>query len=155
MTTPEPTFATSIDTESERWYELIGLCRDLTPAERLEPGYYVDPAWSVRDVVGHIGTWLAEGSVQLQRIQAGTYEGHDNVDVDALNASFLVAMRDQPWDVVWVEAHSARTRMLQVWAEIEVHDDEADWWIRKSGGDHYGEHLGRLREWVGELVARR
>ena len=38
MTTPEPTFATSIDTESERWYELIGLCRDLTPAERLEPG---------------------------------------------------------------------------------------------------------------------
>ena len=155
MTTPEPTFATSIDTESARWYELIGLCRDLTPAERLEPGYYEDGPWSVRDLVGHIGTWLAEGAGQLERIKAGTYEGHQNVDVDALNATFLAAMQGQPWDVVWAEAHSGRTRMLQVWSEIEVHDDEADWWIRKSGGDHYGEHLGRLREWVGELVTRR
>jgi hypothetical protein len=154
MTAPEPTFATSIDTERERWYELTGLCRELTTDERMAPGYYEDPPWSVRDMVGHIGTWLAEGSVQLQRIEAGTYEGHD-VDIDALNATFLAAMKDQPWDVVWVEAHAARTRMLQVWAEIQVHDDEADWWIRKSGGDHYGEHLERLREWVGELVARR
>ena len=36
------------------------------------------------------GTWLAEAAVQFERIQAGTYEGHD-IDIDALNASFLAA----------------------------------------------------------------
>ena len=36
--------------------------------------------------------------MQLERLRAGTYEGHD-VDVDALNAAFLAAMQDQPWDV--------------------------------------------------------
>ena len=26
----------------------------------MAPGYYHDPDWSVRDLVGHLGTWLAE-----------------------------------------------------------------------------------------------
>ncbi len=32
---------------------------------------------------------------------------------------------------------------------------EGAWWIRKSGGDHYDEHLGRLRDWIAELIQRR
>ena len=83
-----------------------------TLEQRLAPGYYVDPVWSVRDVVGHIGTWLAEAGVQFERLQAGTYEGHD-VDIDGLNAMFLEAMRDQPWDVTWTQANAGRTRMRQ------------------------------------------
>ena len=78
------------------------------------PGYYVDPSWSVRDVMGHVGTWLAEAGVQFERIRAGTYEGHD-VDIDALNASFLEAMRGQPWEVAWTQANAGRTRMRQAW----------------------------------------
>ena len=45
--------------------------------------------------------------------------------------------------------------MLQEWSSIETLDDEATWWLRKSGADHYAEHLERLRAWVEELVARR
>ena len=59
------------------------------------PGYYRDPDWSVRDVVAHVGTWLAEGAAQFERISAGTYEGH-GLDIDALNADFLEAMSGQP-----------------------------------------------------------
>lgn len=80
----------------------------------LVPGYYRDPDWTLRDVVAHLGTWLAETQVQFERIGAGTYEGHD-VDVDALNAALLAGMAGQPWEVAWVQAQAARTWMLEAW----------------------------------------
>jgi hypothetical protein len=147
-------YTKAIDAERDAWYELAGLVRQLTVEERMLPGYYTNPSWSVRDVVGHIGAWLAEASVQLERIVGGTYEGHD-VDIDGLNATFLEAMRDQPWDVAWMTANAGRTRMLQCWVELGQANEEAAWWIAKSGRDHYAEHLGRLRAWVAELVDRR
>ena len=147
-------FPVEIEAERLGWYEVANLVRSLTPDECLEPGYYRNPDWTVRDVVAHLGTWLAEAEVQLERINAGTYEGHD-VDIDGLNREFLEAMRDQPWDVAWVQANAARTRMVKVWTEIDHPSDEAAWWIRKAGGDHYTEHVGRLREWVDELRRRR
>jgi hypothetical protein len=143
-----------IDAERESWYDLAELVRSLTPAECLVPGYFRDPDWSVRDLVGHLGTWLAEAGIQLERIRAGTYEGHD-VDIDALNAAFLAAMRDQPWDVAWTQANAGRTRMLQAWSGLGRPDDEAAWWIRKAGPEHYAEHLPRLRLWVTELTGTR
>ena len=147
-------YLAEIEAERVGWYELLDLVRSLTPDECLVPGYYTDPDWSVREVMAHLGTWLAEAEVQFERMHAGSYEGHE-VDVDALNAVFLVAMQDQPWDVAWVLANAGRTRMLQSWSEFREPTDEAAWWIRKTAVEHYEEHLGRLREWVEELIVRR
>jgi hypothetical protein len=147
-------YAEALEAERVGWYELAALVRTLTPEECLEPGYYRDPDWTVRDVVAHLGTWLAQAATQLERLRAGTYEGHD-VDIDALNATFLASMQGQPWDVAWVQANAGRSRMVQVWAELREPDDEAAWWIRKSGSDHYAEHVPRLRDWVADLVGRR
>ena len=147
-------YAAEIEAERTGWYAVVDLVRTLTPEECVEPGYYRDPVWSVRDVVGHLGTWLAEAEIQLERINAGTYEGHD-VDIDGLNAAFLDAMRDQPWEVAWLQANAGRTRMVEEWFAIDAPDDEAAWWIRKSGSEHYAEHVDRLREWVDDLVHRR
>jgi hypothetical protein len=150
---PTP-YVQDLEAEERGWYEVSGLVRRLVPEECLVPGYYRDPDWSVRDVVGHLGTWLAEAAAQFDRMSAGSYEGHD-IDIDALNASFLAALQGQPWDVVWSQANAGRTRLRQAWAALPEPNDEAAWWIRKSGVDHYAEHLGRLREWVDELVGRR
>ena len=147
-------YAAQMEAERRGWNELAALVRSLTPDECLVPGYYRDPEWAVRDVVAHVGTWLAQAQVQLARINAGTYEGRE-IDVDALNAAFLAAMQDQPWDVAWVQANAARTMMAEVWFESPHPSAEAAWWIRKSGPEHYEEHLARLREWVVELVRRR
>jgi hypothetical protein len=147
-------YLAEIEAERTRWYEVVTLVRSLTPAECLEPGYYRDPDWSVRDVVAHLGTWLAEAEVQFERITAGTYEGHD-IDVDSLNRILLEAMSGQAWDVAWVQANAARTRMLEEWYGLVAPTDEAAWWIRKGAADHFDEHLGRLREWVAELHVRR
>ena len=163
MTTPGPTpemapashpYLAEIDREREGWYELAHLVRSLTPEECLQPGYYRDPDWTVRDVVAHIGTWLAEAQVQFERISSGTYGGHD-FDVDALNATLLEGMEGQPWDVAWVQAQAARTRMLDAWSRLREPSDEAAWWIRKGAADHFTEHLERLRDWTEELLARR
>jgi hypothetical protein len=144
------------DLEAERrgWYDLVELVRSLTPEECVVAGYYRDPDWSVRDAVAHIGTWLAEAEIQLERLSAGTYEGHE-VDIDTLNAEFLRAMNEQSWSTCWVQANAARTRMLDEWFRQPIASDEGAWWVRKSGSEHYGEHLGRLREWVTELLGRR
>ncbi|HET9345984.1 MAG TPA: hypothetical protein VFO05_09790 [Candidatus Limnocylindrales bacterium] len=147
-------YANDIEAERRMWYELANIVRSLTPEECLEPGYYPDSDWTVRDVAVHLGTWLAEAATQFERIRAGTYEGHD-VDVHGLNATFLAAMAGQPWEVSWVQAQAGRTVMLQSWYELREPNDEAAWWIRKSAAEHFGEHLPRLREWAAELVARR
>jgi hypothetical protein len=149
-----PAFAGEMDAERAGWYELADLVRTLTPAECLEPGYYRDPDWTVRDVVAHLGTWLAQAATQFERIRVGSYDGHD-IDIDGLNAIFLAAMADQPWDVAWVQANAGRTLMLQTWYELADPTDEAAWWIRKSAADHFAEHLPRLRAWTAELVERR
>ncbi len=147
-------YAAEIDAERDGWYEIAALVRSLTPDECLRPGYYSDPDWAVRDLVAHLGTWLAEAEVQFERISAGTYEGHE-VDIDGLNARFLAAMADQPWEVAWVQATAGRSRMVDEWSRLRAPDAEAAWWIRKSGCDHYTEHLGRLRAWVDEIIAQR
>jgi hypothetical protein len=147
-------YAKALADERTAWYEVADLVRQLSPSERMTPGYYRDPSWSVRDLVGHLGAWLAEAALQLDRIVGGTYEGHD-VDIDGLNATFLEAMRDQPWEVAWLAANAGRTRMLQCWVDLGQANDEAAWWIAKSGAQHYAEHLDRLRAWVGELAGRR
>lgn len=147
-------YAADIEAERIGWYEIIDLVRSLTPEECLEPGYQRNPDWTVRDVVAHIGTWLAEAEVQFQRMGAGTYEGHD-IDIDGLNAVFLAAMQGQTWETAWVQANAARTRMLQEWHLLRERTDESAWWIRKSGPEHYHEHVARLRIWVAELIERR
>ena len=88
-------------------------------------------------------------------MRAGTYAGHDGVDVDGLNAWLLDAMRDQPWDVVWVQANAGRTLMRENWLSLPAETEEASWWVAKSGPAHYAEHVPRLREWVDELLSRR
>jgi hypothetical protein len=147
-----PALELELERERRGWYELVGLIRELTLEERLEPGYAHD--WAVRDVVAHLGTWLTLAEVQLERMHAGSYEGHD-VDADELDASFHAALRDQPWEVAWVVLNAGRTRMLDACFALGEEGEEPAWWIRTSGGDHYDEHLARLRDWAAELVGRR
>jgi hypothetical protein len=143
-------YRAEIALERERWTEIAELCRSLTADERDRAGYFRDPDWSVKDLVGHLGTWMAEAQVQLLRIEAGTYV-EEPLDVDGLNAQFLAAMRDQDWATIWAQAVLARAQMLIVWGRLADRTGAADRWVRKSGAEHHAEHLPRLREWVAEL----
>ena len=147
---PDHPFDAEIDAERAGWYELLELIRSLGPAAIARPGYYRDPDWSVADVVGHLGAWLAEAGIQLRRIEAGTYVPRD-LDIDALNAEFRAALSGQPWDVIFTQAQASRHRLLAVWYALPVRTDAAAWWVAKAGAEHYREHIGRLRAWVAAL----
>ena len=138
--------------EEERpWTELHRLV-DSLPHDRVdEPGYFQE-GWSAKDLVAHIGSWLAEAGVVLERIRFGTYRP-DEIDVDAMNAVFHDNMRDVPFHDVQAQAFTARERMLRAWRSLGEGSPEADRWIAKAGPEHYAEHLPRLREWVRELGA--
>jgi hypothetical protein len=135
--------------ENEGWTELHDLIDSLTPLQAELPGYYSE-GWSVKDLLAHIGTWLAEAGVCLERIAAGTYRPEE-IDVDAMNRAFLEAMKDLPFRTVHAQAWAARNRMLGAWRTLEEPTPDAAFWIRKSGPEHCDQHLPRLREWVTEL----
>ncbi len=144
-------YLAEVDLEYARWSDITALIHLLTPDERLAPGYFSDPNWSVKDLVAHLGAWLDEAATQLTNIAARSYEPHD-VDIDARNADLLAATSDESWETLWSQATVARAYMLQHWFAQRVPSDAANWWVRKAGAEHYGEHLPRLRAWVAELI---
>jgi hypothetical protein len=134
--------------EDAGWTELHSLIGQLAPEEAMRPGYYPE-GWSAKDLLAHVGAWLAEAGVMLERIATGTYR-HEDIDIDAMNRLSLDAMRDIPFPTVKAQASSARTRLRHAVLELNELSPEAAWWVAKAGPDHYAEHLPRLREWVGE-----
>lgn len=136
--------------EDRAWSELH-LLVDSLPVDKVDqPGYFQE-GWSAKDLIAHIGSWLAEAGVVLERIRFGTYQAEE-VDVDAMNQAFYDAMRDVPFAVVRAQGVASRNRMLRAWRSLQEDSPEANRWIRKAGPDHYSEHLPRLREWVNELA---
>jgi len=137
------------DDEDRLWTELRGLIEGL-PADQVEKVGYFDEGWSAKDLIGHIGSWLAQAGVVLERIGAGTYRPEE-IEIDATNERFFDLMHDVAYRDVQAQAVSARTRMLQAWRALPEPSAEADRWISKAGPDHYSEHLPRLKEWVAQL----
>jgi hypothetical protein len=135
--------------EQQLWNELHGLI-DTLPRDKVEePGYFAE-GWTAKDLIAHIGSWLAEAGAVLEQIRFGTYRPEE-IDIDAMNAQFYGSMRDVAFHDVRAQAFTARNRMLRAWRSLPGGSAEADRWIRKSGPEHYAEHIPRLREWVGEI----
>jgi hypothetical protein len=150
----EEAYAAEVELERERWKAITAFVELLTEEERNAPGYFLDPPWSVKDMIAHLGAWMAEARMQLLDVAARSYVPHE-AEIDARNAATLAATHDEPWDMVWARTAAARAWMLEAWFGLNGPDDVANQWIRKAGAEHYGEHVSRLRDWVAELVDRR
>jgi hypothetical protein len=144
-------YAAEIELERSRWKVITAFVELLSEDERLAPGYYRDPDWSVKDLIAHLGVWMAEARAQLLNIAARSYVPHE-VDVEALNAATLADVKAEPWERVWARTSGARAWMLEAWFGLREPDEAANQWIRKAGAEHYGEHLSRLRDWVAEVI---
>jgi len=138
-----------LEEEDRLWTELRALIDGL-PSDQVEQVGYFEEGWSAKDLIGHIGSWLAEAGVVLERIRFGTYRAEE-IQIDAMNKEFFDLMHEVAFRDVQSQAVSARTRMLTAWLLLPEPSPEAVRWINKSGPAHYAEHLPRLKEWVGEL----
>jgi hypothetical protein len=136
--------------EEDRLWTELHLLVDSMPQDKVgEPGYFIE-GWSAKDLVAHIGGWLAQAGIVLERVRFGTYRPEE-IDIDAINAATYEAMRETPFRDVRAQGVAARNQMLRAWRALPESSAEADRWIRKAGPDHYQEHLPRLREWVDEV----
>ena len=69
----EEAHAAEVELERARWKAITAFVDLLTADERLAPGYYSDPSWSVKDLIAHLGAWMVEARVQLLDISARSY----------------------------------------------------------------------------------
>ena len=99
--------------EDRLWAELHRLVELLPEDEVAAPGYFAE-GWSAKDLVAHIGSWLAEAGIVLERIRFGTYRPEE-IDIDSMNRQFYEAMKDVPFETVRAQAVAARNRMLLAW----------------------------------------
>jgi hypothetical protein len=143
-----------LELERMAWGELTALATTLTTDERLIPGYFSDPPWSVKDLIGHVTAWHVEAREHLLDMGANGYVPHD-LDIDSRNSQILRRLSAASWETVWEQATGARVWMLEAWFGLREPDDAAAEWVRKAGAEHYAEHLPRLRAWVSELVELR
>jgi len=152
MTQQAPIDERELPGEKEAWHRLHAVIDRIRPETAEEPGYF-EEGWSAKDAIGHLGTWMARGATVLRQVAAGTYR-EGEIDVDAENARYLEAMRDVPLKTVHLQAAAAHSELLAAWAQLPEITPEAAYWVRKSGPDHYAEHLPRLEQWVDELARR-
>jgi hypothetical protein len=132
--------------EDARWADLHAALHGV-PHERLEePG--VTDLWSSKDLLAHLGCWMAEAANQLEQMRMGTYESR-KLDLDAMNAEFYEATRDQSLRDVWAEMEAARTRMFQEWSALSEITRDAEEWFVESGPAHVAEHLPQLLAFLG------
>ena len=139
-----------LERERSEWREIEDLVGALSEEQIERPGYFAE-GWSVKDLLGHLGSWLAEAGVALERMHGSTYRPGE-LDVDAMNEEFLQALRRLSWRETKAQAGSARTRMLGSLRTLPEITGDAAGWVDKAGPEHYEEHLPRLREWVAELT---
>lgn len=153
-TKPEQRKAELAKEEDHAWSEFLVVVEALTEEQILVAGY--DPAggWSVKDLIAHIGCWLAEADCMLERIREGTYRP-EPLDLDAKNREFFGANHDLPLSVVRAECAASRSRALLAWDALPEVTEPAEEWFTESSTRHYTEHLPRLVAWAAELRSRR
>jgi Mycothiol maleylpyruvate isomerase N-terminal domain len=136
--------------EDRSWAELRSLIDQLTDEQLRLDGYY--PEWSVKDLMAHYASWMAEASRMLEQIRLGSYTEWDQ-DVDACNADWYASWRELDLGSVKAHLYASRYRMLEEWDRLppDLVDGKATEWFRDSGVDHNADHVPRLREWVAAL----
>jgi hypothetical protein len=59
----------TLSADEERiWEELHALVGSLAPDKVDQPGYFQE-GWPAKDLIAHIGSWLAEAGIVLERIR--------------------------------------------------------------------------------------
>jgi Mycothiol maleylpyruvate isomerase N-terminal domain len=142
-----------VEADDRAWALFLGTVESLSGEQLVEPGYFADEGWSVKDLIAHIAFWMTIAANKLEEMRLGSYRPGDT-DTEALNKEGFEANKDMPLPIVRAECYSAHTRMLQELDALPEVDREAEEWFAESADVHCGQHQPRLDEWAAELRAR-
>jgi hypothetical protein len=132
--------------EERRWAELHVVLGRI-PKARLEEPSVTEEGWSPKDVMFHVGAWLALAARQLDRIREGTYAG-DGVTPDERNRDWFALSRTLDVPTVRAELESSRLIARDALAALPEVTPEAREWFEESAPLHYAEHLPGLVRWL-------
>jgi len=132
--------------EDVAWAKLCELLDRLSP-EELEDPTLAPEGWSPKDLMFHVGGWLADCGRQLERMRAGTFVDPQD-DTEAVNAEWFELSKTLDLDTVRAEFVSARTRMLHEFGELPEVSAVAQEWFEESGAIHYHKHIEDLERWM-------
>ena len=137
--------------EDAGWRELLGVF-EAVPAGRFDEPGVTPEGWSPKDVMFHIGAWLAECTAVLEAIGSGAAasEGHgdDAPTTDSKNAAWFNMSRELDVETVREGFESARDLARLRFSEMADPTPEGWSWFDESGPLHYAEHGKTLKEWL-------
>lgn len=132
--------------EDEGWLAFHEVLRRV-PASRVEEPKVTPEGWSAKDVMFHVGAWLAEASRQLERILEGTYV-EPRVTTQQLNDEWFALSRTLDPVTVRAELEASRVMARGSLGALEAVTPVAREWFEESGALHYAEHLPSLGRWL-------
>ena len=135
-----------ISEEERGWAELRAVLGRI-PKARLEEPSVTDTGWSPKDVMFHVGAWLALAARQLDRIREGTY-AVDGISPDERNRDWFELSRTLDVPTVRAELESSRLIAHDALAALSAVTPEAREWFEESAPLHYAEHLPGLVRWL-------
>jgi uncharacterized damage-inducible protein DinB len=93
--------------------ELLAAAALIPSAERtLRP---ICGDWTLKDVLGHIADWEFYGTAGLRQMADGHRPDPEPLgSIESWNVSHAEARRDEPWEVVWEDLHTARRELREV-----------------------------------------
>src|SRR4029077_5459475 len=100
------------EADDRGWAAFLQTIESLNDEQLVEPCYFPDEDWSVKDLIAHIGFWMTVAADKLEQMRFGTYVPA-NVEADTLNKECFEANRDVPLPIVRAECFAAHTRMCQ------------------------------------------
>ena len=110
--------------------------------------------WCLRDIVSHMSGWHRELGPALERIARGERpipEGTSYDDVDAWNAKFAAAKRDNPVAEVLLELDASHEAFMHAAAQVpesRFAEGKTAWKIvSQNTAHHYKEHGDQIRAW--------
>ena len=134
--------------EDEAWQDLLRVFEAI-PADRFDEPGVTPEGWSPKDVMFHVGAWLAECSAVLDRIAVGEgVEDKGESATDAQNATWFNMSQQVDATTVKAGFSSARQDACRRFADLPEVTSEAWGWFEESGPRHYAEHGSDLRSWL-------
>ena len=136
--------------EDARWHELWTLFERI-PAERFEEPTVTPEGWSPKDVMFHVGAWMADCGIQFERMRAGSFDPGEETrgTVERRNAEWFELSRSMDPTDVRAEFGAARQRMVEGFGFLPEVTPEAWEWFEESGPLHYAKHVTDLEGWLG------
>jgi len=131
--------------EDAAWRGFADAAGSVPPDRRDVEG--VVPAWSVHDLVWHVGYWAGYAADVIERDRAGETD-LEPAGSQLDDAAILAAGRGMSWDEVVARAAQSHDRVRAAFASSTSPGDVALRWFSEDTFDHYDEHAAEIRAFV-------